>query len=91
MHLLTPLMAAISLCVYERRQITLLTAATGLIPVLLYGVWYLYHIKYAPEEKRWEDFYRFNQNGKWPVSYACMLIGTSLICMGYMMIMRLSA
>ncbi len=37
MHLLTPLMAAFSLCVFERRTISPVTAAAGLIPVIAYG------------------------------------------------------
>ena len=89
MHLLTPLMAAVSLCVYERHPITPFAAAAGLVPVAVYGVWYLYNIAYAPEEKRWEDFYHFNTAGKWPVSFVLMLIGTSLICTGYMFVMRM--
>ena len=91
MHLLTPLMAIISLCVFERHPLSFPLAITGVIPVLLYGAWYLYQIMYAPKEKRWEDFYGFNRGGKWPVAFAAMMIATFLICMGYMAIMRMPA
>jgi hypothetical protein len=37
-----------------------------------------------PEGKRWDDFYGFNKNGKWPVMFAVMLTGTFLICLGLM-------
>ena len=47
--------------------------------MLLYGLFYLYKIMYAPEEKRWEDFYTFNRGGKWPISFAAMLLGGFLI------------
>ena len=89
MHLLTPLTAAVSLCVFERHPISLPAAAAGVLPVLVYGAWYLYHILYAPEEKRWDDFYRFNMGGKWPVSYVSMFTATLLICLGYWVILRI--
>ncbi len=88
MHLLTPLMAAISLCLFERHPISILAATSGVIPVFVYGLWYLYQIIYAPEEKRWEDFYRFNMGGKWPVSFVAMIAATFLICLGYWTILR---
>ena len=47
--------------------------------MLLYGLLYLYKVLYAPEEKRWDDFYTFNREGKWPVSFAAMLLGAFLI------------
>ena len=84
MHLLTPLMALLSFCAFEKRGMNFGIALTGLLPVALYGMLYLYQIKYAPEGKRWDDFYAFNRTGKWPVSYAAMLAGTFLICMGIM-------
>ena len=59
-------------------------ALTGLLPVVLYGPLYLYKILYAPEGKRWDDFYGFNKSGKWPAAFAAMLAGTFLICMGIM-------
>ncbi|MCR5558264.1 MAG: hypothetical protein K6F75_12000 [Butyrivibrio sp.] len=48
----------------------------------LYAPLYLYKIVYAPEKKRWEDFYGFNQKGMWRISYVLMLLGTALICVG---------
>ncbi len=53
----------------------------GLIPVILYGLLYLYKILYAPVEKRWEDFYGFNTGGKRPVTFAVMVAGTVVICL----------
>ena len=64
-------------------------ALAGLLPVALYGPLYLYKILFAPPEKRWEDFYGFNKTGKWPVSFAAMLAGTFLICMGIMALQNL--
>ena len=62
---------------------------TPLLPVACYGPVYLYQILYAPEEKRWEDFYGFNKGGKWPAAFSAMVIGTFLICMGLMALQNL--
>ncbi|MBR0515014.1 MAG: hypothetical protein IJK06_12295 [Clostridia bacterium] len=84
MHLLTPLLALLSFCVFEKRGMRFSLALTGLLPVVLYGPLYLYKILYAPEGNRWDDFYGFNKSGKWPAAFAAMLAGTFLICMGIM-------
>ena len=84
MHLLTPLMALVSFCVFEKRGMSFPQSLFGMLPVALYGPLYLYKTIYAPEGKRWEDFYGFNKSGRWPVSFAAMLAGTFLICLGIM-------
>ena len=84
MHLLTPLAALVSFCVFEKRAMSFPQSLWGLLPVVLYGPLYLYKILYAPEEKRWKDFYGFNKQGKWPVAFSAMLAGTFLICMALM-------
>ena len=89
MHLLTPLMALVSFCVFERRGMTFPQCLFGLLPVALYGPVYLYHILLAPEGKRWNDFYGFNRGGKWPAAMAGMLAGTFLMCLGIMALQNL--
>lgn len=84
LHLITPLLALCTFCLLEKRGMTFAQSLAGLLPVALYGPFYLYKIRFAPEEKRWEDFYGFNKTGKWPVSFAAMLTGTFLICLGIM-------
>ena len=84
MHLLTPLLALFTFCVFERQGMTFLQSLWGMLPVLLYGPLYLYKILFAPPEKRWDDFYGFNKQGKWPVAFAAMVAGTFAICMGIM-------
>ena len=80
LHLFNPLLALVSLCVYERRPMSLGISLTGLLPVLLYGTLYLYKTIYADEGKRWDDFYGYNKNGRWQLSFALMVLGTALIC-----------
>lgn len=84
LHLLNPLIALISFCVFEKRGMSFGCALLGMIPVALYGSWYLYKIRFAAEEKRWDDFYGFNKGGKWPVYLSGMMIGTFLMCMALM-------
>ena len=80
MHLLGPVLAILSFCLWEKRPMSFAMALTGMIPVILYGALYLYKVIYAPEEERWEDFYGFNRGGKWPVAFAMMTAGTLVVC-----------
>lgn len=80
MHLLTPLMAIVSFCVFERRGLSLPESFLGLLPVALYAPLYLYKILFASVDKRWDDFYGFNRNGKWYISYLLMHLGAAIIC-----------
>ena len=89
MHLLTPLMALVSFCVFEKRGMSFAESLWGLLPLAIYGPHYLYRILYAPEGKRWDDFYGFNRTGKWPLAFAAMLAGTFVICMGIMALQNL--
>ena len=89
MHLITPLLALFTFCVFERQGMTFLQSLWGMLPVLLYGPLYLYKILFAPPEKRWDDFYGFNKQGKWPVAFAAMVAGTFAICMGIMALQNL--
>ena len=89
MHLLTPLLALFTFCVQEKQGMTFAQSLTGMLPVVLYGPLYLYKILYAPAEKRWDDFYGFNKGGKWPVSFAAMVAGTFLVCLGLMALQNL--
>ena len=89
MHLATPLTAILCFTVFEKQGLRFGTAMLGMLPVLLYGPLYLYKILFAPPEKRWDDFYGFNKQGKWPVAFAAMVAGTFAICMGIMALQNL--
>ena len=84
MHLLTPLAALFSFCVMEKQGMTFPQCLWGMLPVALYGPLYLYKIRFAPEEKRWDDFYGFGKGGKLPLMLAVMVVGMFLICLGLM-------
>lgn len=82
LHLLGPLLAIVSLCFIERfYPLPLPLALTGALSVVLYGAVYLCKVVVCPEGKRWEDFYGFNKNGKWQISFAAMMVGGILVCM----------
>ena len=89
LHLLTPLLALVSFCVFEKQGMTFPESLWGLLPVALYGPLYLYKTVYAPEGKRWNDFYGFNKTGKWPLSFAAMFAGTFAVCAGIMALQNL--
>lgn len=84
MHLVTPILAIVSFGFLERRGMGFSEALWGMLPVALYGLWYLYKTIYAPEGRRWKDFYGFNRGGRWPVSFCAMMVGGFLVCMGLM-------
>lgn len=86
MHLIGPLLAIASFCLWEKRGMSLGTALLGLLPVLLYGAVYLCMVVFAQEEKRWEDFYGFNKNGKWPVAFAAMALGALIVCLAFWLV-----
>lgn len=79
LHLICPSLAAATYLLFDGTAMPFSFTLIGTSPVLLYGLLYLYKIMYAPEEKRWEDFYTFNRGGKWPISFAAMLLGAFLI------------
>ncbi len=89
MHLVTPVIAIVTFCVFERRGMSFPQCLWGLLPVVLYGSFYLYKTIFAPEEKRWEDFYGFNKKGRWMLSFSTELAGTFLICLAFMAVQNL--
>ena len=81
-HLVGPLLAIVSFCFLERVfDLSFVLSLLGIVPVLLYGLFYLYKVVLCPEEKRWEDFYGYNKSGKWPISFAAMMVGAFVICL----------
>ena len=76
LHLINPLLAIISLCVFESTDFGFPWVFLGLLPTVLYGVFYLYRVVVLPEDRRMEDFYGFNKNGKWMLSVGMMLLLT---------------
>ena len=79
LHLICPLLALLSYFAWDRPDAPFAVVLLALLPVLLYGVLYIYRVLYAPEERRWKDFYGFNRGGKWPLSYAAMAVAAFLI------------
>lgn len=89
MHLLTPLLAIASFALFERQGMSFATALWGMLPVVLYGCWYLYKVVFAPEGRNWDDFYGFNKGGKWPVAFSAMMAGSFLVCLALMALQNL--
>ena len=78
MHLIGPLLAIFSLTFCKGEALTKKESLAGLIPVVLYGLVYLYMVVIS---KRWFDFYHFNMGGLWPVTFIVILAASSLFCL----------
>ncbi len=76
LHLLCPLLALAAFFIWDRPSLSAGTALLGVIPVLLYGIVYLARVVFSD---RWEDFYGFNKDGKWPLSFSVMLAASAVI------------
>ena len=81
LHLICPLLAIVSFLFFEKTAMPAWTIAIGSLPVPVYGALYMYKVIYAPEEKRWEDFYGFNRGGKWVISVILMTAAGALIAL----------
>lgn len=79
LHLICPLLAIVTLLFWDRPGKSFGTVFLGTLPVIVYGAFYLYHIRFAPEKQRWEDFYGFDRSGKWWISYLLMIGAAFLI------------
>lgn len=79
LHLICPVLALVSYFAWDRPSAPFGIVFVGMLPVALYSVLYLYKVIYAPEDRRWKDFYGFNKGGKWPLSSVAMLTATFLI------------
>lgn len=76
MHLITPLLALISLLCFENEGLSAWIIPLGLLPVLLYGWLYLDRVVLSAA---WPDFYGFNRDGRWKLSFSLMTVGTVAI------------
>ncbi len=76
LHLLAPLLAMISYFAWDRPAAGWHILLAGLLPELLYGLLYLWKVVL---KHCWDDFYGFNRQGRWPLSFAAMAIGGILI------------
>lgn len=92
LHAAGPLLAVVSFCFLERfYPLSLLTSLWGIAPVLLYGCLYLKKVVLSSGASQWDDFYGFNKNGKWKISFAAMLIGTFFVCLLLWLLCRIAA
>ena len=75
LHLVCPVLAVGSLLLWDKPDMPFGAVFLGMLPVPLYGAVYLYRVLYAPQARRWPDYYGFNRSGKWPVSFIAMAVG----------------
>ena len=82
-HLICPLLAILSFTLCELRRAPVYVYALGALPVLVYGLVYLQKVCLTPLENRWNDFYGFNRDGRWRVSFRLMQLGGLGVCALY--------
>ena len=71
MHLICPLMAIVNHFAWDKPAGPFAIVFLGALPVLLYALLYMTRVIYR---KTWDDFYAFNRDGRWPVSFALMMV-----------------
>ncbi len=76
LHLICPVLAIVSLLLWDRPDGGFWLVPLGALPVALYGALYLDRVVIA---KRWEDFYGFNRGGKWYLSTVAMLLAALVV------------
>ncbi len=86
LHLINPVLALVSLFIWDKPAAGFWVVFLGLLPVVLYGILYLYKVVVLPEGKGWDDFYGFNRGGKWPLSFTAMMIGGFLVSLALWLI-----
>lgn len=79
LHLICPLLAIISCCLWDKPKMPLGVVGLGVLPVVLYGALYLKKAVLDTSERSWKDFYGFNRGGHWKISYLVMVAATLLI------------
>ena len=79
LHLICPVLAIVSFIAWDGLNMGFPVVFCGVLPVAAYTGLYFYKVMLAPAEKRWDDFYGFNKDGKWLLSGVVMLLGTFLI------------
>ena len=79
LHLVCPALAIVSYALWDKPDMPLSAVLLGFLPVPIYGAVYIYRVLFAPETRRWKDFYGFNRGGKWPLSLSIMGLASLLI------------
>jgi len=81
MHLLVPIISILSFVFFDgHTSISWKQAWLGVVPVLLYGIVYLYMVIIRTHDNGgWKDFYGFNADGKWYISIVVMFIASYVI------------
>ena len=69
LHLLCPLMAIVSRLLWDKPEGGFGIVLLGVLPVIVYGIFYMIKVLVVPEKKRWDDFYGFTRGGKWWLSF----------------------
>lgn len=83
MHLITPIAAMLTFMFFDGGPaLPWISLLFALIPTLIYAVVYFTMVIIVGKDKGgWEDFYGFNKNGMWYVSFPLIMAMTAAIAM----------
>ena len=80
LHLVCPVLAVVTYVLWDKPDMPFYMILVGTLPVILYGILYLTRVVV---QKRWDDFYAFNKDGRWRAScglmFACSLAVSVLL------------
>ena len=81
-HLILPVLSIGSFILLETSyRISFAECLLGILPMLFYGIYYLRQVVFKGKENGgWDDFYGFNMNGMWKLSFSAMVVGTFILC-----------
>lgn len=74
LHFFIPVLAIVSLLLWDKPEGGFWIVLLGTLPIPLYAPLYTYKVLYAPESRRWDDFYRLSAGGKWWIGLSAMLL-----------------
>ena len=79
LHLFCPVLTVLTYILWDHADMPFYMVLIGTLPVVLYGILYLYKVVSGKAKRPWDDFYVFNKDGKWRVSCAAMLSGGLIV------------
>lgn len=79
LHLICPIAALVSYIFLDGTRMSIWAVICGMLPVILYGILYLKKVVFTDGDRAWDDFYGFNVDGKWKLSFLLMVAATAIL------------
>ena len=79
LHLICPIAALVSYIFLDSTRMGIWSVVCGTLPVILYGTLYMKKVVYTEGDRAWNDFYGFNVDGRWKLSFLLMTVATAVL------------